>query len=108
VSTVNETLKNLKADTDWCIIEIRAQMLTAMKALQAADECQAIIRGTIRETEPPIPPTWFLVEQVKEMLDHTRNLKAQAELIHENTRKLDHYLCQLETLEKEEGKCETR
>ncbi len=101
MSTANETLKNLKADADWCIIEIRAQMLTAMKALQAADECQAIIRGTIRETTPPIPPTWLLVEQVKEMLDHTRNLKTTATLIHENTRKLDHTLCQLETLEKE-------
>lgn len=101
MSAATETLKNLKTDADWCIIEIRAQMLTAMKALQAADECQAIIRGTIRETEPPIPPTWFLVEQVKEMLDHTHNLKTQAELIHENTRKLDHTLCQLEKLEKE-------
>lgn len=101
MSTANETLKNLKADADWCIIEIRAQMLTAMKALQAADECQAIIRGTIREAEPPIPPTWLLVEQVKEMLDHTRNLKTRAMLIHENTLKLDHTLCQLETLEKE-------
>lgn len=101
MSAATETLKTLKADADWCIIEIRAQMLTAMKALQAADENQAIIRGTIRETEPPIPPTWLLVEQVKEMLDHTRNLKTQAELIHENTRKLDHVLTQLETLEKE-------
>lgn len=104
MSAATETLKNLKTDADWCIIEIRAQMLTAMKALQAADECQAIIRGTIRETEPPIPPTWFLVEQVKEMLDHTRNLKTTATLIHENTRKLDHTLCQLETLEKERQK----
>ena len=101
MSTANETLKNLKADADWCLEGIRAQMLTAMKALQAADENQAIIRGTIRETEPPIPPTWLLVEQVKEMLDHTHNLKTTATLIHENIRKLDHALTQLETLEKE-------
>lgn len=104
MSTANKTLKNLKTDADWCVIEIRAQMLTAMKALQAADEDQAIIRGTIRETEPPIPPTWVLVEQVKEMLDHTRNLKTQAALIHENTRKLDNALTQLEALEKETEK----
>lgn len=104
MSTETEIREDLKADTDRCIIEIRAQMLTAMKALQAADENQAIIRGTIRETTPPIPPTWQLVEQVKEMLDHTRNLKIQAELIHENTRKLDNFLTQLEALEKEAEK----
>ena len=106
MSAATETLKNLKTDADWCIIEIRAQMLTAMKNLQAADENQAIIRGTLRETEPPIPPTWLLVEQVKEMLDYTRNLKTQAALIHENTRKLDNFLTQLEALEKEDAKNE--
>lgn len=104
MSAETETRKNLKTDANWCIEEIRAQMLTAMKNLQAADECQAIIRGTIRETEPPIPPTWVLVEQVKEMLDHTRNLKTTAALIHENTRKLDNAICQLEALEKETEK----
>lgn len=104
MSAETETRKNLKTDAAWCIEGIRAQMLTAMKNLQAADECQAIIRGTLRETEPPIPPTWVLVEQVKEMLDHTRNLKTTATLIHENTRKLDNAICQLEALEKEANK----
>lgn len=101
-----ETRKTLKTDALWCIEEIRAQMLTAMKNLQATDENQAIIRGTLRETEPPIPPTWLLVEQVKEMLDYTRNLKTTATLIHENTRKLDNFLTQLEALEKEDAKNE--
>lgn len=104
MSTETESLKTLKTDAAWCLEGIRAQMLTAMKNLQAADENQAIIRGTIRETEPPIPPTWVLVEQVKEMLDHTRNLKTTATLIHENTRKLDNFLTQLETLEKAANK----
>lgn len=106
MSTENKTLKTLKTDAAWCLEEIRAQMLTAMKNLQAADENQAVIRGTLRETEPPIPPTWLLVEQAKEMLDHTRNLKTTATLIHENTRKLDNFLTQLEALEKEEAKNE--
>lgn len=104
MSTENKTLKTLKTDAAWCLEEIRAQMLTAMKNLQAADENQAIIRGTLRETKPPIPPTWVLVEQVKEMLDHTRNPKTTAVLIHENTRKLDHTISQLEALEKEAEK----
>lgn len=106
MSTGTKTRKTLKTDAAWCIEEIRAQMLTAMKNLQAADECQAIMRGTLHENTPPIPPTWLLVEQVKEMLDHTRNLKTTATLIHENTRKLDHAICQLEMLEKEDAKNE--
>lgn len=93
-----ETRENLKSDAAWCIEEIRAQMLTAMKNLRAADARQAIMRGALRETEPP---NWSLVGAVKEMLDHTHNLKTTAALIHENTRKLDHTLTQLETLEKE-------
>lgn len=104
MSAETETRETLKTDAAWCIEEIRAQMLTAMKNLQAADECQAIMRGTLRETKPPIPPTWLLVEQVKAMLDHTRNLKTTAVLIHENTRKLDHTISQLEALEKEAEK----
>ena len=98
-----ETRKTLKTDAAWCIEEIRAQMLTAMKNLRAADARQAIMRGALRETEPP---NWSLVGAVKEMLDHTRNLKTTATLIHENTRKLDNFLTQLEALEKEEAKNE--
>ena len=45
--------------------------------------------------------TEALVPTVRSMLVQTRNLKTRAMLIHENTRKLDHTLCQLETLEKE-------
>lgn len=103
MSTENKTLKTLKTAAAWCIEEIRAQMLTAMKNLRAADARQAIMRGALRETEPP---NWSLVGAVKEMLDHTRNLKTTAVLIHENTRKLDNFLTQLEALEKEEAKNE--
>lgn len=101
MSAETETRKNLKTDAAWCIEEIRAQMLTAMKNLRAADARQAIMRGALRETEPP---NWSLVGAVKEMLDHTRNLKTTAVLIHENTRKLDNFLTQLEALEKEAEK----
>lgn len=101
MSAETETRKTLKTDAAWCIEEIRAQMLTAMKNLRAADARQAIMRGALRETEPP---NWSLVGAVKEMLDHTRNLKTTATLIHENTRKLDNFLTQLEALEKEAEK----
>ena len=96
-----ETRENLKTDAAWCIEEIRAQMETAVKNLKAADECQAIMRGTLRDPATALLSTEGLVRTVKDMLDHTRNLKTAATLIHENTLKLDHALTQLETLEKE-------
>lgn len=96
-----KTRGNLKTDAAWCIEEIRVQMSTAVKNLQAADECQAIMRGTLRDPASALLSTEGLVRTVKDMLDHTCNLKTAAALIHENTLKLDHAICQLEALEKE-------
>lgn len=96
-----ETRENLKTDAAWCIEEIRAQMLTAMKNLQAADECQTNMRFSLYDPATALLSSKKLVATAKDMLDHTRNLKTAAALIHENTLKLDHALTQLETLEKE-------
>lgn len=96
-----EAHENLKGDADRCIEEIRAQMLTAMENLQAADECQTNMRFSLYDPATALLSSKKLVATAKDMLDHTRNLKTTATLIHENTRKLDHALTQLETLEKE-------
>ncbi|MDU4244570.1 MAG: hypothetical protein E7I00_03320, partial [Varibaculum cambriense] len=98
----------LKTDAGWCIEAIRARIRIAMKNLQRADKCQAIMRGTLHENTSPIPPTWLLVEQVKEMLDHTHTLKSAAKIMHEHALHLDKTLTQLKALEKEEHeKCKT-
>lgn len=103
-----ETMKNLKTDADWYTIEIRPQMLSAMITLKEADEYQAIIQSVLSKSTAVHAPASELADYVKAMLKQTRDLKTQAALIHENTRKLDHTLTQLEALEKEGNQCETR
>ena len=99
-----ETHENLKADAGRCATAIRLQLLILMEALEKTDERQAIIKTALQEPTADLVPATELVEQVKEMLEQTYILKTHATLIHENTRKLDHTLTQLETLEKEAEK----
>lgn len=99
-----ETRENLKADAERCITAVRLQLLILMEALENTDERQAIIKTALQESTADLVPATELVAHVKAMLDHTRNLKTMATLIHENTRKLDNAICQLETLEKEARK----
>lgn len=101
MSAANETLKNLKADADQCIYAILTQITTAMKTLYNVHDYQANIGATLRDPATALLSTEGLVPTVRSMLVQTRNLKTRAMLIHENTLKLDHTLCQLETLEKE-------
>lgn len=96
-----ETRENLKADADRCVTAIRLQLLILMEALENTDERQAIIRTALKESTADLVPATKLVDQVKAMLEQTHRLKTHATLTHENTRKLDHTLTQLETLEKE-------
>lgn len=99
-----ETRENLKSDADRCVTAIRLQLLILMEALENTDERQAIIRTALKESTADLVPVTELVDQVKEMLEQTHRLKTHATLIHENTRKLDYTLTQLETPEKEAEK----
>lgn len=103
-----ETRKNLEFDAYWCISTILAQITTASQALDNVDDYQANIGATLRDPATALLSTEALVPTVKAMLDQTYRLKTTAALIHENTGKLDNALTQLEALDQEEGKCETR
>lgn len=95
-----ETRKSFKNRAERHIEAIRAEMITAVKNLKTADECQAIIRGTLRDPATALLSTEGLIETVKDMLVETRSLKNAAALLHENTVYLDYALTQRESFEK--------
>ena len=103
-----KTRENFESDAYWRITEIHPQMITAMIALKEANEYHAILRTALSKSTAVLVSASDLVDYAKAMLNQTNTLKSTAARIHEDALKLDHAICQLEALEKEEDKCETR